>query len=103
VRRTVVFTPEAQEDLFGLYDYIADRSSPMRALRYMDRIEKSCTSLSTLPERGTRREDLRPGLRVMGFERRVLIAFQVGYESVAILRILYGGRSVELAFPQGEV
>ena len=98
----VVFTPEAQNDLFDLYDYIADRSSPTRALRYIERIEKTCMSLKTLPERGTRRDDLRSGLRVMGFEHRVLIAFQVRPESVAILRILYGGRSVELAFPQVE-
>jgi toxin ParE1/3/4 len=100
VSHTVVFTPEAQDDLFDLYDYIADHSSSTRALRYIERIEKTCMSLKSLPARGTLREDLRPGLRVMGFEHRVLIAFQVNSGSVAILRILYGGRSVELAFPQ---
>jgi toxin ParE1/3/4 len=99
VSRPVVFTPEAQNDLLDLYDYIADRSSPTRALGYISRIEKTCTSLKNLPERGTRRDDLRPGLRVIGFERRVLIAFRVSSDSVAILRILYGGRNVELAFP----
>ena len=94
----VVFTPEAQDDLFGLYDYIAERSSPERARRYIQRIEKTCMSLRTFPERGTLRADLRPGLRVMGFEKRVAIAFRVGPDSVAILRILYGGRSLEGAF-----
>ena len=100
MRYTVVSTPEAQDDLLDLYDYIADHSSPALALGYMVRIEKSCLSLNTLPERGTRREDLRPGLRIMGFEHRALIAFQVSERSVAILRILYGGRSIERAFPQ---
>jgi toxin ParE1/3/4 len=61
-----------------------------------------CNALNSMPERGTRREDLRPGLRVTGFEHRVLIAFQVRPESVAILRLLYGGRSVELAFSQDD-
>jgi toxin ParE1/3/4 len=102
VKYTVVFTPEAKNDLLELYDYIADHSSSTRALRYLSRIEKTCMSLQTLPERGTRRDDLRPGLRVMGFERRVLIAFRVSPGAVAILRILYGGRSVDLAFPQVE-
>ncbi len=102
MKRPVVFTPEAQHDLFDLYDYIAVRSSPARAMGYIERIEKTCMSLETLPERGTRREDLRPGLRVMGFEHRVLIAFRVGPDSVAILRIRYGGRKVELAFPKQE-
>jgi toxin ParE1/3/4 len=101
VSRTVVFTPEARDDLFDLYDYIAEHSSPRRALGYISRIEQSCMSLETFPERGTLRDDLRPGLRVMGFERRVLIAFRVNDGSVAILRILYGGRSVERAFRQG--
>jgi toxin ParE1/3/4 len=103
VTRPVVFTPEAQDDLLDLYDYIADRGSPSRALHYVERIEETCMSLSILPERGTRCDDLRAGLRVMGFEHRESIAFQVRAESVAVLRILYGGRSVELAFPSDAI
>jgi len=98
-QHAIIFTPEAKNDLLELYDYIADHSGPDRALRYLGRIEKICMSLQTLPERGSRRDDLRPGLRVMGFERRVLIAFRVRTDSVAILRILYAGRSLERAFP----
>ena len=94
----VVFTPEARDDLLELYDFIAQHGSPGRAMAYIERIEKACMSLQTLPNRGTLREDLRPGLRVMGFERRALIAFRVNPGSVAILRILYGGRSMERAF-----
>jgi toxin ParE1/3/4 len=94
----VVFTPEAQGDLLELYDYIAAHGGPERAMAYIARIEKACASLRTIPERGTLREDLRPGLRVMGFERRALIAFRVRLNTVAILRILYGGRSLERAF-----
>jgi toxin ParE1/3/4 len=45
-------------------------------------------SLQALPERGTLRVDLRPGLRLMGFEHCVLIAFMVSSSSVAILCIL---------------
>ncbi|MGA2207414.1 MAG: type II toxin-antitoxin system RelE/ParE family toxin [Terracidiphilus sp.] len=94
----VVFAPEARDDLFELYDYIAHYGSPDRAMAYIERIERACMSLQTLPNRGTLREDLRQGLRVMGFERRALIAFRVNPGSVAILRILYGGRSAERAF-----
>lgn len=94
----VVFTPEAREDLFELYNYIAEHGSPERAMAYIERIRKECMSLQTAPNRGTSREDLRAGLRVMGFERRATIAFRVNSGTVAILRILYGGRSVERAF-----
>jgi len=38
VNYSVFFTPEAKEDLFDLYDYIADRSSPKRALNCIGRI-----------------------------------------------------------------
>lgn len=50
-----------------------------------------------------RRDDLRPGLRVLGFERRVVIALRVGDGAATILRILYGGRDLGPAFfvPEG--
>jgi len=98
VKFKIAFTPEAREDLHELFDYIAEHDGPERAMTYVERIEKTCMSLQTLPNRGRLREDIRPGLRVMGFERRALIAFRVGSSAVSILRILYGGRSVERAF-----
>jgi toxin ParE1/3/4 len=102
VKFKAVFTPEARDDLRELYDYIAEHGSPARALAYVERIPKACTSLQTIPERGMLREDLRPGLRVVGFERRALIAFRIRLNTVVILRILYGGQSLERAFRQFE-
>jgi toxin ParE1/3/4 len=95
----VTFTRRAQTDLNGLFDYLADRFGSTNAQRYVEQIEKTCQSLVTIPNRGTERSDLRPGLRIMGFRRRVTIAFRVKGDSVSILRLLYGGRSAELAFP----
>jgi toxin ParE1/3/4 len=46
----VVFSPEANEDLLGLYDYIAGRSGGVQALRYIERIEGWCESLSRFPD-----------------------------------------------------
>ncbi len=91
----LLFTPEAQADLLELYDYIAERSGEDRALGYIERIEEWGSRLESFPKRGTPRDDVRPGLRVAGFERRVSIAFQVGSETVTILRILYAGRDLE--------
>ena len=61
---TVVFTPEAEAQLVELYGYIAAASSPEIAGRFTDGIVTYCESLSTFPNRGNRREDIRPGLRV---------------------------------------
>ena len=98
----VLFSPEAQADLEELYDYIAGRSGEERALGYIERIEEWIVRLESFPERGNRRDDIRPGLRVAGYERRVSIAFQVEAESVTILRILYAGRDLEKTFGEPE-
>jgi toxin ParE1/3/4 len=96
-RYRIAFRPTAQRDLLRLYDYIASETSVERAAGFIDRIEDACLSLQTFPERGTRRDDIRPGLRVMGFDRRVTIVFRVGRAEVVIVRILYGGRDYERA------
>jgi toxin ParE1/3/4 len=93
-KRDVVFSPEAQADLIGLYDYIAESSGSARAIAYIGRIEAYCRGFELVGERGTRRDDIRPGLRIVGFERRVTIAFHVDGTRVVINRIFYGGRDI---------
>jgi toxin ParE1/3/4 len=46
-------------------------------------------------ERGTLRNDIREGLRVVGFERRLAIAFTVETEKVIILRVFVAGQNWE--------
>jgi toxin ParE1/3/4 len=91
----VEFAPEALEDLRRLYDWIADAASPAVALTYLTRIETFCRGMASSPERGHRRDNIRQGLRIVGFERRVTIAFTVSAERVTILRLFYGGRDWE--------
>jgi toxin ParE1/3/4 len=101
VTREVIFAPEALTDLFELYDHIA-ADSPERAHRYTDRIVATCRNLVTFPERGTRRDDLRPGLRTTTYRRRVTIAFHITATQVIIDRIAYGGRNLPLLFAEGD-
>jgi toxin ParE1/3/4 len=56
-----------------------------------------CLALADFPERGTRRDDLRTGLRTIGYRRRILLAFTVTEDEVVILRVLYGGRDLAAA------
>lgn len=95
----VIFSPEAQTDLWDLYDYIADEAGAAVALAYVERLEVCCRGLATFPERGIVRSDIRSGIRVIGFERRVSIAFHVDSPFVVIDRIFYGGRDIAAAFP----
>lgn len=74
----VRFDPEAEAELDAIYDYVRDRSgSDLIAAGYVGRIARRCLRLSDLPEQGTDHGHLRPGLRSIGFERRVTIAFVV--------------------------
>jgi toxin ParE1/3/4 len=91
----VLFAPEALADLRDLYDLIANASEPERALAYVQGIRQTCLGLAEFPERGTRRDAIRPGLRTFGYRRRVTIAFHVTESAVFVDRILYGGRDLE--------
>ncbi len=96
----VVFSLEAQADLIELYEFVAPRGGADRALAYVERIQATCVSLGRFPDRGTRRDDIRRGLRVIGFERRVTIAFHIISGQVVIDRILYAGRDLQGALSQ---
>ena len=61
---TVVFAPEAEDNLVSLYEYIALHGSPVVAARYTEAIVAYCESLATLPRRGIKRDDIRRGLRI---------------------------------------
>jgi toxin ParE1/3/4 len=77
----VIFTPRAERHVETLYDYMAERAGEVRAEAYITRIVAFCLSPTTFPLRGNQRDDLLPGLRTIGFERRVAIAFVVTAEA----------------------
>lgn len=95
MRFEVWLTDEAEADLRDIFDFIVREASINRAQAYVNRIVGFLASLDVFPERGTVRADIRPGLRIVGFERRVSIAFVVEDNSVVIVRILYAGRQME--------
>lgn len=94
----IQFALEAQRQLDEMESYIALASGyPAVAEQFVDDIVTYCESFETFPERGTLRDDLLPGLRTVGFRRRVTIAFRVDAASltVAILGVFYGGQDFE--------
>jgi toxin ParE1/3/4 len=94
----VVFRPSAEDDLTRLHDYIAGEAGRNRAGAYIDRLANACFDLSLFPMRGTLRQDIEPGLRLVGFERRAVIAFRVLEWEVEIVHVLYGGQDIEARF-----
>lgn len=94
----VIFTPLAIRQLAKLHDDITFYANEIRADAYIGRIEAYCMRLETFPERGTKRDDLMTGLRTIGFERRVTVAFVVTNDAVLIEGIFYGGQDFEAEF-----
>jgi plasmid stabilization system protein ParE len=58
---TVIISATAEADPLAIFDYIAERAGPRIASRFVDRIEDYCNGFATVPDRGTNRDDLRPG------------------------------------------
>ncbi|MFE0759334.1 type II toxin-antitoxin system RelE/ParE family toxin [Inquilinus sp. NPDC058860] len=98
----MIFAPQAKAQLLALHQRISEAASPAVAERYTTAIVQYCRSLSTFPERGTRRDDLRPGLRLLGFRRRVTIGLTLNDRVVTILGVFYGGQDVEAALQAEE-
>jgi toxin ParE1/3/4 len=93
----VIISASAKADLFAIYDYIADRAGAETALGFVEAIEAYCLGFAHSPARGTKRDDLRAGLRTVGFKRRATILFNVDGQAkrVVILGIYYAGRNFE--------
>ncbi|MGX7004083.1 type II toxin-antitoxin system RelE/ParE family toxin [Caballeronia sp. KNU42] len=93
----VKFAPEALEQLDSLEQYIAEAASSTVAAGYIDAIVSYCESLQSFPNRGTQRDDIRPGLRITNYRGRTVIAFAVEADQPTILGVFYGGQDYEAA------
>ena len=102
ISRKVTISPQARADLHALYEWIANNAGPDIALAYVERVEFFLRSLELASERGRKRDDLRPGLRILGFERNLTIAITVEPRDVTVLRLFRRGRNWESEF-SGEI
>ena len=93
----IEFSPEALGDLIDLYPH-----RPARRCGTRDRLYRTPRGFlqQSVSISGPRRQedDMRPALRILGFARRAVIAFQIAPGMVRILRIFYGGRDRETVF-----
>ena len=92
----VVWRQTATDDLYRLYDWIADRADPETAFAYTSAIEAHAADLATYSHRGTPRDDIASGVRTLNFRGRTVIAYRVE-EAVEVLRIFHAGQELGLA------
>lgn len=92
---TVRFAAEAVEDLGRIFSSLLPVAGERLARDFVTRLEGACLSLSDAPERGSLRNHVRPGLRIIGYRRQASIAFVITDSTVVILRVLRHGADTE--------
>jgi toxin ParE1/3/4 len=95
-RLPVRLRAQAHQDIKDIFDWIVSQSSyPSVAEKFVNRIYERCETLGDFPMKGVARDDLQQGLRILGFERRAVIAYRVLDDAVEVTNIFYGGRDWE--------
>lgn len=79
-----------------MFRRIEREAGERRARGYVAALTAFCRSLDVFPERGARRDDIRPGLRIIGWRRRAVIAVRLQGDEVIILGVFHGGQCVML-------
>jgi toxin ParE1/3/4 len=92
---SVVFSARAERHLDAIFAYVEEQAGRARAENFVGGIVAHCQGFNVFPERGSRRDDIRIGLRIVGYRRRVTIVFTVEPETVAIVGVYYGGQDYE--------
>ena len=92
----VNFSPAAEDDLAEIQDYLAARFSQRNANRFCSGHSARVPFSGPRPRRGTARDDVEPGIRIVGFQRRVSIVFKVNGDEVIVLGVYYGGRGFDV-------
>ena len=93
--RRVVYSPSAERHLKDVNDWIAAATSPETAARYILSVMDQCDRLVDFPMIGVAHDDIRPGLRTMGYRRRAVTAFTVTETSIEINGVHYGGCDID--------
>lgn len=101
MKYVISFSEAAEQDVVDLLDYLVPRAGERVARAYVDAIIDYCADFEAFPERGLRRDDISPGLRIVGYHRKATIAFRITGRTVAILRIYHGGRNIDLSGFEG--
>lgn len=95
--RTVVWSPEAEQDLLDIWGYLADHASANAADDQLRLIGATCARLTEWPEAGRPRIELLEDVRSITAIPYVIF-YRIRQEQLQILRVLHSRRDVEMMF-----
>ena len=86
----------AYQDIVDIWTWVASEADLDTADAYSARLRSFLAKLDEFPSRGTPRDDLRPGVRSLVFERTIVIFYAIDAPEVIILRVVNGARDQAL-------
>ncbi|XRD86407.1 type II toxin-antitoxin system RelE/ParE family toxin [Dyella acidisoli] len=97
MRYAVGYAPEASAQLEALLWYVATNAGVAVAESFIAGVKRYCDSLDLYPERGVRRDDIRPELRITNHQSKTIVAFTIdpAARRVEILGVYHGGQDYE--------
>jgi len=97
VSRSIIWSIDAEEDLFQIWAYLARHASLAVADRQIRTIRRGSRRLARLPYSGRSRDDLVPGIRSI-LVAPYVVFYRVTDATVDIVRVLHGRRDLEVIF-----
>lgn len=85
--------PRVSRDLIAIAEWVTEHSDVATADRKLAEIQGVIDSLALRPHRGSRRDEIAPGLRAIPAGRNAVVAFVVDVRHVEVLiyAVSYGG------------
>jgi len=96
----LIITPEALQDLDGIWQYVANDASPVVASRLIGAILNSIALLQTAPGIGHRREDVRGPYQFWSV-KRYMVAYRTDEAALFVVRVVHGHRDLRSIFQAG--
>jgi toxin ParE1/3/4 len=96
-RHRLIWSPEAEDDLFSVWSYGAEEWSPIAADDHLQNISMACTRLFRNPELGKSRSELIDGMRSILVDPHVVF-YRIKTTTVEIIRVLHQREDVENIF-----
>jgi toxin ParE1/3/4 len=94
---TIIFSPEADEDLIQIWGYLAREASERAADRQLHDIDRLCARLEAWPLSGRARDELLPSMR-SALADPYIVFYRVGRNAIEIIRVLHGRRDIASIF-----
>ena len=100
------YSPEAQQHLNELDDWITKAASAEIPQRFVSAILDHVDGILVFPLAGRARDDVRPGMRTTTFKKKTLVAYEVDESSdelvVNVFGVFHGGQDWEAALSEDE-